>query len=64
MTIHLTDKEIDKRIKQAADGLKLQYGINVSKGDIIRKLINIKTQGKKTTSIWRKIKPKELKKWF
>jgi len=54
MAIQIVDREIDAELEQLKQNLK-RVGINASKTDVIRFLLNIKRQGKKTNKNWAKI---------
>ena len=55
MPLNLTDKEIDKELIRIVEDLK-RVGINASKTDAIRWLLNIKRQGKKTHKNWNNVR--------
>ena len=51
MAITIKDKDIDRELLLIVSDLK-RFGINASKTDAIRWLLNIKRQGKKTHKQW------------
>jgi len=60
MAFTISDKQIDKDIEKMLKVIREDFGIkSASKTDVIRYLLNIKKQGKKTDHKWGKI-PKTI----
>jgi len=54
MAIQIVDREINRELEMMQQNLK-RVGINASKTDVIRFILNIKRQGKKTNKKWQDI---------
>ena len=56
MGIYIRDKDIDRRLEELVRKIRKDYGIkNASKTDAIRFLLELKKQGKKTDTKWKKL---------
>jgi len=55
MALLIKDKDIDRKIELITQRIKRDFGINCTKTDAIRYLLDIKRQGKKTNRKWKNI---------